>query len=241
VDPGNPGLVPALLLLGAAVVPVSFVAFVAGRRLRFSVPSWLVALTALLSGVVGVVTAGVLEYETVRELGGLPLVLVGVIEEAAKLVVPVLVLLLLGRRTRPADGLLLGVASGAGFAVLETMGYGFVALLASRGDLGVVDGVLFDRALLSPAAHMAWTGVAAAAVWGAAARGWRPRAVLLALGAFIAVVALHALFDDNQQTWGFAVLALASLGLLAVAAHLVGGRSGGRRWRGAARGPAVSS
>lgn len=40
-----------------------------------------------------------------------------------------------GRRGDPADGLLVGVAVGWGFAVLETVGYGFVSLLASAGGL----------------------------------------------------------------------------------------------------------
>jgi uncharacterized protein (UPF0261 family) len=35
-----------------------------------------------------------------------------------------------------------GVASGAGFAALETMGYAFVPLIQTRGDLGTVDGIL---------------------------------------------------------------------------------------------------
>jgi hypothetical protein len=39
------------------------------------------------------------------------------------------------RRGEPADGLLVGVAVDSGFAVLETVGYGFVSLLASAGGL----------------------------------------------------------------------------------------------------------
>ncbi|MEV5177938.1 PrsW family intramembrane metalloprotease, partial [Streptomyces flaveolus] len=37
VSTQNPNLVPALLFFGAALVPASFVAFVAGRRLDFGV------------------------------------------------------------------------------------------------------------------------------------------------------------------------------------------------------------
>jgi RsiW-degrading membrane proteinase PrsW (M82 family) len=42
---------------------------------------------------------------------------VGFAEETAKLIIPAAVLLFVGYR-RPANGLLLGVASGAGFAAL---------------------------------------------------------------------------------------------------------------------------
>jgi hypothetical protein len=59
VDTGNPNLLPALILLGAAVVPAAFVAFVYGRKLGYDVPGVLLAFTALVGGVVGVVLAGV--------------------------------------------------------------------------------------------------------------------------------------------------------------------------------------
>ncbi len=64
-----------------------------------------------------------------------------------------------------ADGLVIGVAVGMGFAALETMGYAFVALIASRGDIGAVEQMLLLRGVLSPAGHMAWTGLACAALW----------------------------------------------------------------------------
>ena len=131
IDTGNPNLLPSLILLGAAVVPAAFVAFVYGRRLGYDVPGLLLAFTALVGGVVGVVLAGVWEYHTVLRLGSLPTVAVGFAEETAKLIVPAAVLLFVGYR-RPANGLLLGVASGAGFAALETMGYAFVTLIQSR-------------------------------------------------------------------------------------------------------------
>ena len=183
VGTGNPNLVPALILLGAAVIPTAFVVFIAGRRLVFAVSGGTVMLTALVGGVIGVVAAGLLEYGTLRRLGTLLMLGVGLIEEFGKLLVPAAVLLLVRRNRHPADGLLLGVASGAGFAVLETMGSAFGVLIKSSGNLAVVDNVLFLRGILSPAAHMTWTGLAAAALWYAAAQGWRAAALLRFLGA----------------------------------------------------------
>src|SRR5947209_4166573 len=112
VSTDNPNLLPALILLGAAVVPCAFVVFIGGRRLVFDVGGGVVALTALVGGVIGVVTAGLLEYHTLKRLGALPMVGVGLIEEFAKLVVPALIFVLVRRYQHPADGLLLGVASG---------------------------------------------------------------------------------------------------------------------------------
>ncbi len=75
--------------------------------------------------------------------------LVGLIEEAAKLIVPFILLLFL-RRLDPRAGVIIGGASGMGFATLETMGYGFTALL-SHGSWAALEKTLLLRALLSPA------------------------------------------------------------------------------------------
>lgn len=237
VSTSNPNLLPSLILLGAAVVPCAFVVFIAGRRLVFDVGGGAVALTALVGGVIGVVTAGLLEYGTLKRLGALPMVGVGLIEEFAKLVVPAVIFVLVRRYVHPADGLLLGVASGAGFAVLETMGYAFVVLVQSRGNLSVVDTVLFVRGILSPAAHMAWTGIAAAALWDAGAHRWRGAAALRFLGAFVAVVALHTAWDTLGSTVAYAVVSVLSLALLARTSHHLAAPH--RRDAGAAR-PAVA-
>jgi RsiW-degrading membrane proteinase PrsW (M82 family) len=209
----NPNLVPALIFFGAALVPGAFVVFVAGRRLDFGVGMGVVSATALAGGAIGVTTAGVLEYRTLLLLGVMPMIAVGVIEEAAKLVVPTLVLLFL-RDRHPGDGLLVGVASGAGFAVFETMGYAFVELIGSGGNLTAVDHLLAVRGLLSPAAHMAWTGLTAAALWSAAAQKWRGRAVTTLVLVYAVAVGLHAAWDSYDSDMSYIILAVVSLSLL---------------------------
>jgi RsiW-degrading membrane proteinase PrsW (M82 family) len=221
VETQNPNLVPSLILLGAAVAPATFVAFVLGRRLRYDISSGAIALVAFLAGVIGVVTAGLLEYRTLRDLGFLPLVAVGLIEEAAKLIVPAILLVVVRRNRLPADGLLVGVAAGAGFAALETMGYAFVTLVSSSGDIAQVDDILLLRGLLSPAAHMAWTGLTATALWYAANRGWKSGPVLRFVLVFALAVALHATWDSVGTIPVYIVLATISLGLLTWFAHLL--------------------
>jgi RsiW-degrading membrane proteinase PrsW (M82 family) len=221
IDTANPNLVPALILLGAAVIPAAFTAFIAGRRLDYGVTGGTVALTALVGGVIGVVVAGLLEYHALRRLGTVPMIGVGIFEEGAKLLVPIVVLVFT-RHRRLADGLLIGVASGAGFAALETMGYAFVTLVQSNGNLSAMDGVLILRGVLSPAAHMAWTGLTAAALWRATtAPSGRPTRLHLGRFAviFAVAVALHATWDSLHTLTGYTVLAIVSLGLLAVTTH----------------------
>ncbi|MFE6891944.1 PrsW family intramembrane metalloprotease [Streptomyces sp. NPDC057694] len=221
ISTGNPNLVPALIFFGAAVVPTTFVVFVSGRRLDFGVSFPLVATTALVGGAIGVTTAGFLEYRTLRLMDVPPTVAVGVIEEAAKLIMPVLLLFFV-RDRHPGDGLLIGVASGAGFAVFETMGYAFVELIQSNGDLTAVDDLLVLRGLLSPAAHMAWTGLTAAALWSAASRHWSRRSVLTSVLVCVVAVGLHAAWDSFDSDTSYTVLAIISLSLLIVTTRLLG-------------------
>ena len=223
----NPNLLPSLILLGATVAPAAFVTFVLSRRLPYDIGAGAIAGVAFLGGLIGVVTAGLLEFDTLRDLGVLPMVAVGLIEESAKLIVPVLLLVLVRRYRRPADGLLVGVAAGAGFAALETMGYAFVTLISSQGSVAAVgkpgggQRILVRRGLRSPAAHMAWTGLTATALWYAADRGWKGASVLRFLGVFVVAVALHTIWDSAGTIPVYIVLALISLGLLTWFAHLL--------------------
>ena len=111
------------------------------RRLRLRpppalpVPGPAVAASAFLGGVIGTIVAATLEFDVLRALGGLPMLGVGLIEETSKLLVPLALLIPLRHYRTPADGLLVGVACGAGFAALETMGYAFTTLIKSGGDI----------------------------------------------------------------------------------------------------------
>jgi protease PrsW len=211
---GNPNLVPALLLLGALLVPVAFVLYVDGRAPAYDLPLSVLLICGLLGGVLGTVVASVLESNTVHRFGGLPTPLIGLIEEGAKLLVPLGVLLCTRYRSNPADGLLVGVAVGTGFAVLETLGYGLVTLLATRGDLTATETLLLVRGVLAPAGHATWTGLAAAALWHAHARRWCPGATAAAVGTFVLVVVLHTIWDTVPGWPTFLIVGGLSLVLL---------------------------
>ena len=215
---GNPNFVPALIVLGASVAPLAFVTVLRARRRPYGVGAGVIALTALFGGVIGTVTAGLLEYDTLRDLGGLPLVLVGLIEESVKLIIPLVVLLVL-RPRHVADGLLVGVAAGAGFAALETMGYAFVELIRTGGNLAAVDVLLLLRGVLSPSGHMAWTGLATAALWYAAAHRAHPQAWGVFAGVFVLVVALHTGWDSSRSIVLTGALAVLDLALLLLVTH----------------------
>jgi RsiW-degrading membrane proteinase PrsW (M82 family) len=194
VATSNPNYVPSVILLGAFLVPITFVTYLYERLAGWDVPLPVLAICFLWGGVLGTVVAGTLEYDVARTLGFLPKLAIGLIEESAKLIVP-LIFYFAGRYRSEAAGIVLGVTTAAGFAGLETMGYGFVSLLSSKGNLGILDELLLVRGLTSPAGHMAWTGLVCAVLWrerlkvGHATLDWR------VLGAFLAAVVLHALWD----------------------------------------------
>lgn len=213
----NVNFIPSLLLLGSAVVPGTVLTFAATGGRRIVASSGLLAVVAVLGGIIGTVAAGTLEYDALRRLGALPMLFVGLIEESAKLVVPVLVLLV-SRYRGAAAGVVIGVASGMGFATLETMGYGFTALLKS-GSLAALDSTLLLRALLSPAGHVAWTGMTAAALFAIATSTRRGRALLRFVLTFVGAVLLHATWDGSNNLIVHVLVAVVSVAGLLVVIH----------------------
>jgi RsiW-degrading membrane proteinase PrsW (M82 family) len=215
----NPNFVPSLILLGATVVPLSFLTFARARTGRWQVPGSALVISAFFGGVIGTVVAGTLEYNTLRGLGMLPMILVAIIEESAKLIVPVILLFtIMARHERrlPSDGLVIGIASGMGFAALETMGYAFTALISSNGNIGAVEETLFLRGLTAPAGHTAWTGLTAGALWAMIASP-TGKHVIEFIATFIGAVILHTAWDTFPGLAAFIILAVISLGWLFLA------------------------
>jgi RsiW-degrading membrane proteinase PrsW (M82 family) len=207
---GNINLVPGVICLGAFLGPVVFVAYV--YETAPEVPLHTLMWCFLAGGVLGVTAAGLLEYQTLVGYGALPTVAIGLVEETCKLIVP-LVLFLIWRYRREADGLLFGVAAGMGFAAFETMGYALTVLIASGGRVGALEKVLLIRNVLSPAGHAAWTGLICAALWRTRLDP-SPIAKLAFLATFLGAVALHALWDSSPTGWRLAGVALVSWSLL---------------------------
>jgi RsiW-degrading membrane proteinase PrsW (M82 family) len=224
----NVHLVPSLLMLGALLVPVTFVVYVF-ERLRVGeelVPA--LGMCFVVGGLVGTASAAVLEYETLRGLGFLPMLAVGGIEESVKLAVP-LVLFVRRRFLSPSAGLLFGVAAGMGFAAFETMGYGLVELIQSRGRLGPTEALLAVRGLAAPAGHAAWTGLVCAVLWRVRARGPRPHRWVPVAAAFAMAVALHTLWDLTD--WSPVRFSVATVSIALLATQLAVARPRGSHRR----------
>ncbi|MFC1894152.1 PrsW family intramembrane metalloprotease [Chloroflexota bacterium] len=221
----NPNYFPTLILLGAFTVPVAFVTYFYEHVRDRDISLPLLTTCFLVGGVLGLIAAGILEYGTLRNLGVLGLFGVGLIEESVKLIFPIA--MYIGWKYRhEADGLLFGVAAGMGFAALETMGYGLVSLIQSRGDVGTLQQVLLIRGLLSPAGHAAWTGFVCAIIWHEREKKGRGILSFATIGAFVLAVVLHALWDiinsiGGQTTNQFIIILIGNIVIAAISLFLI--------------------
>ncbi len=246
---GNPNFFPTVILLGSFAVPAAFVTYFyeqerwLDRVLHKELSLATLATAFFLGGAIGIIVAGLVEYETIRTTGMGNLVGISVIEEGAKLIVPV-GLYFMGRYKTQADGLLFGVASGMGFAALETMGYALTAMLKSSGNVAALEEVLLVRGFFSPAGHAAWTGLICAVIWRERKHGY---SIFTVAGTFGLVVVLHSLWNaTNLLPAGganFVLVGAANLVIAAISVLLLFGRlrDAENRGPGAAKNTTVSS
>ena len=220
----NSRLLIAILLVGAFTVPISFVAYFYERERRLDrsvhgdLPLGVLAVCFIIGGGLGVTAALILEYATLQTLNTRSLFEVGIIEESVKLILPV-ILFIQGKYRSESDGLLFGVASGMGFAGLETLGYGITTLAEAQGSLGALNSVLIVRGALSPAGHAAWTGLICALLWRTRGEGNKARKWLIAIGGYVLAIVFHALWNIFNSLGGqsYAVQLLSLLGGLVIA------------------------
>ena len=189
----NPNFFPTVVLIGNFLVPVTFVVFFYQRRhlSRMTVPT--TALGFLYGGILGTCAAGILESLFIHRFNIRSTLVVGLIEEFAKIIG---VILIAGRQREhlAADGIILGAAAGMGFAAFESTGYTFTAFLASGGSLSAAVGVMMLRGLLSPLGHGTWTAILAGTLFHENPK----RGVHLdgaVIGAYLGVSVLHGLWD----------------------------------------------
>jgi RsiW-degrading membrane proteinase PrsW (M82 family) len=189
----NPNLFPTVVLLGNLLVPVAYVAFFYQRRHLSDLSLPTTAAAFFWGGVLGTFAAAVLEPIFITELDPVTALVVGAIEEFAKML-GVLVVARSRRHDAEIDGLILGAAAGMGFAALESNGYAFTAFLASQGSLSTTVAITLLRGVLAPVGHGTWTAILAAVLFreGAGTRFRLNRAVI---GAYVTVAVLHGLWD----------------------------------------------
>ncbi len=209
---GDVSYFPTVMMLGAFLIPVSFVAYFYQQRTIFNreanVGSILptILICALVGGLIGIVLAGLLEYTTITSPSPINLAWIGPIEEFSKLVVPIGVYIVMRDRFRSElDGILIGVAAGMAFAALETMGYELVALVNSQGNFNTLDETILIRGILSPAGHASWTGLITATLWRERQRTGKAVTPVV-IGFFLLAASLHSLWDFASSASSLVVI-----------------------------------
>jgi len=138
----------------------------------------------------------------------------GIVEEVSKLAAVVIVTWTSGTRYKYIlNGMLFGAAVGVGFAFFESAGYAFEHLLATR-NLAAMSFIIYLRAVLAPFGHVAWTAIAAGALWRvkkdqkfSPAMFGNPKFLL----AFLIPVVLHTLWDADLGFGGLVLVLVKDL------------------------------
>jgi RsiW-degrading membrane proteinase PrsW (M82 family) len=190
---GNPNLIPTVVLLGSFLVPVTFVVWAWQRRETGELTTSLLFSTFVTGGVLGVIGASVLETYLLRPSWWLFLG-VGLIEEACKLFALAFLTRHLAVKS-VRDGMILGAATGFGFAAFESAGYAFTALFTTSG-LSLMQLVETEvlRGLLAPVGHGLWTAILGGVLFSASGRGTFTVTGRLVLS-YLGVSLLHGLWD----------------------------------------------
>ena len=192
----NPRLLPGLIMMGSLAVPFSVLMLFFELNTPKNVSFRQVLTLFCLGGVVSLFVS--LIGFSVADLSWLGASSAGIVEEIGKLLA--VVLIVRGARYRfILNGLLFGAAVGAGFAAFESAGYAFWDALLATGSIDDATSLILRRALLSPFAHVAWTALAAGALW--RVKGARPFELGMLfdptfLRAFLIPVALHMIWNS---------------------------------------------
>ena len=189
----NTNIFPTVVMLGNFLVPITYVAFFYQRRhlskLDMPTTSW----SFFYGGLLGVLAAATLEPIFLSQRSLFYSFEVGLIEEFAK-IIGVLIIAKRCFHDSEMDGLILGAASGMGFAALESTGYAFTAFLNSGGSLSQTVLITLVRGVIAPIGHGTWTAILVSTMF----RESGPRKFHInqkVIGAYITVAALHGLWN----------------------------------------------
>lgn len=157
----NPNLIPGMIMMGSLAVPLAtvflFFELNTPRNVSFHQVLMLVCFGGVISLFVALIGFKVSIFDWLGAMQA------GIIEEIGKLAT-VIIIVRQARYKYILNGLLFGASVGAGFAIFESAGYAFNILLGARNIDAMTQNIAL-RAFLSPFGHVAWTAIAAGALW----------------------------------------------------------------------------
>ena len=197
----NPGQFSNVFVIGSFAVPFTVLVLFFEFNVFKNISFYTVLKALFIGGALSLIVTAMLPSFWFQGITSVSDAFVaGIGEEIAKLLVVYWIL----KRNRAypyvLNGLLVGAAVGAGFAIFETAGYCIVYLLGGDNSwLGKESmSVLVLRNLLAPGGHVVWAAISGAGLLFAARRepisaGKFSRKAFL--GAFLVSVGLHVLWD----------------------------------------------
>ncbi|AKN31422.1 membrane protein [Clostridium carboxidivorans P7] len=153
---------PGIIFIGALAVPFSLLVFFWEVNAPRNINIFDVTKIFFIGGVFSLLVTLILDSMfSTGQLDYSGAILTGIIEEIGKLVV--VAYFLKGRKEKYIlNGLLLGAAVGAGFAVFETAGYGFRSLIV--GNYSAMMSTIYLRGIFAFGSHIVWAAMSGAAL-----------------------------------------------------------------------------
>lgn len=159
----NLNLLPGLMFLGSCTVPFSLMVFFFETNVPRNISIFQSVRIFLVGGCESLLcTLVIYLFVPVGNLNFIGAILVSLVEEIGKMVIVAWFIKRMRDCRYILNGILIGSAVGAGFAVFESAGYAFRILLAA--GYGEMVSNINLRALLSPGGHVAWAAVTGAAI-----------------------------------------------------------------------------
>jgi len=227
-------LLLAGFVLGAIAGPIAFLVDLQHRTgLAWHPPRSMLLAGAFVGGPVAVLVSHALQLGFPAIGPNAQTLLIGPIEETAKLLVPATLLIV--HRTSQRGALICAVAAAASFQAIENVLTAWGTLAHADGGVAASAVVLAARGIVGSFTHCMWTATVAIAWFGTCDRRGvlgDPRTRRL-VGSLLAVALLHSLWDVATGVDGRA----AALGLAAFAfagtllAHHLATRDAARRWK----------
>ena len=226
----NPGQFSNVLVIGSFAVPFTVLVLFFEFNVFKNISFYTVFKALFIGGALSLIVTAMLPSFWFQGITSVSDAFVaGIGEEIAKLLVVYWIL----KRNRAypyvLNGLLVGAAVGAGFAIFETAGYCMVYLLGGDNSwLGKESmSVLVLRNLLAPGGHVVWAAISGAGLLFAARRepisaGKFSRKAFL--GAFLVSVGLHVLWDMpffESEWWTICHMLLLTLAAWCVVAWFI--------------------
>ena len=201
---GNTNMVPGVMFIGSMAVPFSLLIFFFEANAPRNISIFNVLKMFFIGGCASLfATLMLFGFVTLSSDGisYIDAILIGIVEEVGKLVIVAIFIHLMNTKY-VLNGILIGAAIGAGFAVFESAGYAFNVYLSYQSFDAMLDNI-YLRGFLAAGGHIIWAAMSGGALC-MLKQGKKFEISLMFRHDFLKIfavpVVLHAIWDMPIQT-----------------------------------------